>query len=170
MGNSAPWRIATGSMKLSIMTTAMVDHAINRMAALHNSERMFVFSAESLGSAAGQYDRTVPAIPLLPAVPPTNRSRPAPHRSGRVEQRTLNEKEPIRRFVVHAAGRAFRLKEIVYRSLDHHARIRPKCSSPIVAELFLDFVPGVDEKQAQFTGEENVASKIVDKTLDPASA
>jgi hypothetical protein len=53
---------------------------------------------------------------------------------------------------------------------DHHARIRPKCSSPIIAERFLDFVPGVDEKQAQFTGEENVASKIVDKTLDRASA
>jgi hypothetical protein len=52
---------------------------------------------------------------------------------------------------------------------DHHARIRPKCSSAIIAERFLDLVPGVDEKQAQLAGKENVASKIVDKTLDPAS-
>jgi hypothetical protein len=33
VGNSVLWGIATGLMKLLIMTTAMVDHAINRMAA-----------------------------------------------------------------------------------------------------------------------------------------
>src|ERR1700693_1351253 len=52
---------------------------------------------------------------------------------------------------------------------DHHRRIRHKCSSPIVAERFLDFVPGVAKEQAQFTGKENVACKVVDITFYPVS-
>ena len=52
---------------------------------------------------------------------------------------------------------------------NHHGRIRHKCSSPIVAERFLDFVSGVTKEQAQFAGKENVACKVVDITFDRAS-